>query len=285
VLSTHRTEELSIPATHRCRIEAGRIVGRQRMVRQQRLPRVAPLRARRRRRRDDRSAAPALISLRRAAVWREGAAVLRNLSLEIESGQCWVVHGANGSGKSTLLQTLYGDLGVARGGTLRRHRIEPGVALQSFQRRVGLVAPELQTLYPRHETVGDVVASGLHASVGLNQRATTSELRRVRRALKRVGATALLGRTLRTLSYGQMRRVLFARALVNQPDILLLDEPYAGLDTRTRAALRALIERAIEAGTTTVITTHHHDEWPALASHELELAGGRARYCGSVRHP
>jgi ABC-type molybdenum transport system ATPase subunit/photorepair protein PhrA len=80
-----------------------------------------------------------------------------------------------------------------------------------------------------------------------------------------------------------MRRVLFARALVNEPDILLLDEPYAGLDARTRAALCALIERAIEAGATAVITTHHDDEWPAATSHELQLSSGGARYCGPVR--
>jgi molybdate transport system ATP-binding protein len=294
VLTTHRVEELSLPATHRCRIEAGRITGRRRLD----PPRARAPRARTsgvngsmgaRRRRQTRHAAPRssgriLISLRRASVWREGAAVLHSLSLDIEQGQCWVVHGANGSGKSTLLQTLYGLLGVARGGSIVRDGIAPGVPLQSFQRRVGLVAPELQTLYPRHESVGDAVASGLHASLGLNELASASERRQVRRALRRVAAAALLRRMLRTLSYGQMRRVLFARALVSEPDILLLDEPYAGLDARTRAALQALIERAICAGTSTVITTHHDDEWPALTSHELELAQGRARYCGPVRH-
>jgi ABC-type molybdenum transport system ATPase subunit/photorepair protein PhrA len=77
--------------------------------------------------------------------------------------------------------------------------------------------------------------------------------------------------------------VLFARALVNEPDILLLDEPYAGLDARTRMALRSLVERAIAAGVTAVMTTHHSDEWPALATHELELARGRAIYCGPNR--
>ncbi len=289
VLSTHRVEELSIPATHRCRIESGRITGRLRLEPQRR---ARPVRQRRARARQEprpphgqRSSARVLLALRRASVWREAKPVLRKLSLEIETGQCWVVHGANGSGKSTLVQMLYGDLGVARGGSVTRDQIEPGVALQNFQRRVGLVAPELQTLYPRYETVADVVASGLYASVGLNEPASAPERRQVRRALQRVGAAALLGRTLRTLSYGQMRRVLFARALVNEPDILFLDEPYAGLDTRTRAALRALIERAIAAGATTVLTTHHQDEWPALTSHELELADGRACYCGPVRRP
>jgi zinc transport system ATP-binding protein len=80
-----------------------------------------------------------------------------------------------------------------------------------------------------------------------------------------------------------MRRVLFARALVREPDILLLDEPYAGLDAQTRSSLRALVEQAVESGMTVLIATHHRDEWPRASTHELELVRGRARYCGPVR--
>ena len=295
VLSTHRVEDVPSSATHLCELTSGRITARRKLdARWHRAARAAAGEAqaadppRQQPRRHGLAAPPAragrvLIALRRASVWREGGAVLRQLSIEIRSGQCWVVHGANGSGKSTLIQTLYGELGVARGGSIVREGVVPGVPLQSFQRRVGLIAPELQAIYPRGEIVADVVASGLHASVGLNQGLRSGERRRVQQALRLVDGTQLLDRTLRTLSYGQLRRVLFARALVNEPDILLLDEPYAGLDAGTRAALRALIERAIETGVTTVMTTHHRDEWPANISHELELTGGRARYCGPAR--
>jgi ABC-type molybdenum transport system ATPase subunit/photorepair protein PhrA len=85
------------------------------------------------------------------------------------------------------------------------------------------------------------------------------------------------------LSYGQLRRVLFARALVREPDILLLDEPYAGVEARTRTALRSLVDGYVDAGVTVVIATHHRDEWPRGATHELELAAGRVRYCGPLR--
>ena len=80
-----------------------------------------------------------------------------------------------------------------------------------------------------------------------------------------------------------MRRVLFARALVAEPDILLLDEPYTGLDAPTRRALLALVESLAQQGKTILMTTHHRDEWPAHATHELELRDGEARYCGVVR--
>ncbi len=290
VLSTHRIEDAPAAATHLCRIERGRITLRCALTARWHSA------ARNRRQvarplegssagvsRAGRGGREAIVSLRRASAWREGVRVLHDLALEIRRGDCWLVHGANGSGKSSLIQMLYGDLGVASGGTISRQGIEPGVPLQSFQRRVGLIAPELQAIYPRHLPVLDLVASGIHASVGLNSGLLASEQTRARRALLRVGAGALAARTVRTLSYGQLRRVLFARALINEPDILLLDEPYAGLDARTHAALRSLLERAITTGTTVVMTTHHLDEWPLLATHEIELARGRARYCGVIR--
>jgi ABC-type molybdenum transport system ATPase subunit/photorepair protein PhrA len=77
--------------------------------------------------------------------------------------------------------------------------------------------------------------------------------------------------------------VLFARAWVSAPRLLLLDEPYAGVDTPTRQALQARIELLLQAGLTLVIATHHRAEWPLGATHELELAGGRVRYSGPVR--
>jgi molybdate transport system ATP-binding protein len=291
VLSTHRIEDVPAAATHLCRIERGRITMRRTLT--ARWHRAAHTRLRTARPADRAKATATaasagarrerFVSLRRASAWREGVRVLHDLSLDVCRGDCWLVHGANGSGKSSLIQMLYGDLGVASGGSISRQGIEPGVSLQSFQRRIGLIAPELQAIYPRHLPVLDLVASGIHASVGLNSGLLAGEQTRARRALLRVGAGALAARTVRTLSYGQLRRVLFARALINEPDILLLDEPYAGLDARTHAALRSLLERAITAGTTVVMTTHHLDEWPLLATHEIELARGHARYCGVIR--
>jgi len=287
VIATHRIDELAPGlATHCCRLVSGRITSRRALSQRRSHPRLpAPTTARRRSAPAWRRRGPArpLLALRHASVWRGGQRVLRALSLEIRAGECWVVHGANGSGKSTLIQTLYGDLGVARGGSIERDRVVPGVPLWTFQRRLGLVAPELQAIYPRGERVSDVVVSGLFASVGLDRQPRTGERRRAQAALRCVGTSGLMERRLRTLSYGQLRRVLFARALVNGPDILLLDEPFAGLDAHTRQALRALVERHVAAGMTAIMSTHHTDEWPANTTHELELVAGVARYCGTVR--
>lgn len=306
VLATHRPEDIPGNATHLLQLGRGRVTfqGRLDAARRRALlesdfpnPRAnakakanakdkASTKATGKGARARRTVAGApLIQLRNAWVWLEGRSVLRRLGFTIAAGDCWVVHGPNGSGKSTLVRALYGDLGIAAQGTIRRRGIEAGVAISEFKRRVGLVAPELQTLHPLYLTALEVVVSGLHASIGLDEPPTAAEKQQGRRSLRRLGATALADRPLRELSYGQMRRVLFARALVAEPDILLLDEPYTGLDAPTRRALLALVDALAAQGRTILMTTHHRDEWPAGATHELELRAGEAQYCGTVRLP
>ncbi|MFT3904710.1 MAG: ATP-binding cassette domain-containing protein [Steroidobacteraceae bacterium] len=225
---------------------------------------------------------PVLV-LKNAWVWRDHAAVLKALDLRVLPGECWVIHGANGSGKSSLLRAIYGDFGVASQGELRRRGIEPGIPLSDFKARVGFVAPELQSWHPLHLQAQDVVVSGLHSSLGVEMNATRSERQLALRVLRSLGGAAFARRTLRQLSYGQLRRVLFARALVHKPDILLLDEPYTGLDRPTQARLQHVVERAVGEHRTIMIVTHRRDEWPAGATHELQLQQGRAVYCGPIR--
>src|SRR5690606_17590181 len=101
-------------------------------------------------------------------------------------------------------------------------------------------------------------------------------------AMRAFGVLRLAAQSLAELSYGQTRRVLFARAAMGRPDLLLLDEPFAGLDPPTRADLMRRLERRAASGVTIVIATHHREEWPRFATHELELRRGTVRY-GGVR--
>jgi len=306
VLSTHRLEDIPGSVTHALVLEAGRIVYRGAVggaPLSRWLARTAPRAAlsspaldrvaqgasdrasdRNSGRVSGRSAGdPWLIRLSDASVFLDYRPVLSDLTLEIRAGQCWVVHGRNGSGKSTLLRTLYGDHGVAHGGTLQRAGIEPGVPLEIFKQRVGIVAPHVQSSHPQHLSVTEVVQSGRHASIGLNAAPSRADRAAARRALAALGLTALASRTLRELSYGQLRRVLFARALVNLPVLLLLDEPFTGIDAPTRALLAHEIDTLTARGTTTVLATHHRQEWPPGTTHELELRAGRIAYAGPVR--
>jgi molybdate transport system ATP-binding protein len=217
-----------------------------------------------------------LVTLRHADVHVEEAHILRDINLTVRSGECWVVHGSNGSGKSTLLRTIYGDHAVASHGSIVRAGIVPGVPLESFKLRTAYVAPHLQTWHKPAMPVMEVVASGRHASIGLNDTITATDRKHAERALRRFGMFALRTRTLAEMSYGQARRILFARAWAREPALALLDEPFAGLDRQTRAALARRLNDWLAEGGSCVIATHHREEWPAHTTHILELEGGRA---------
>jgi molybdate transport system ATP-binding protein len=150
-----------------------------------------------------------------------------------------------------------------------------GVPLDHFRARTGLIAPHLQTDYPRHYGVLETVVSGLHASIGLNFRPTATELHRARGALRQFDLLSMAERSLHELSYGQMRRVLFARAAVLRPRLLLLDEPFTGLNSLLRASLVAWLETQIAAGVTVLMASHYRGEWPRNATHEMLLSRGR----------
>jgi molybdate transport system ATP-binding protein len=287
VLSTHRLEDVPGSATHALLLERGRIVYRG-SIRRAPLTRwlaraVEMPKKTRSRSRVPRASDRGLIRLTNAHVHLDEHVALRGVSFTVHAGDCWVVHGHNGSGKTTLLRTLYGDHGVAVGGRIERAGIEPGVPLQVFKERVGLVAAHLQADHPLDLTAAAVVQSGRHASIGLNDPPSAADRAAARRALRAFGLGALADRPLRELSYGQLRRVLFARAWVRDPALLLLDEPFAGVDEPTRRDLSARIEARVAGGTAVVMSTHRRSEWPRCASHELELARGEVRYAGPVR--
>jgi molybdate transport system ATP-binding protein len=286
VLSTHHVQDVPRSATHALVLARGAIVYRGPIAR-------APLERWLTRRPLPRSKrgtpvlrppkAVPLTRLVRSSVYLAEQPVLEDISLELEAGQCWVVHGPNGSGKSTLLRTVYGDHSVAAGGRIERAGIQPGVPLEVFKRKVGLVAPHLQAEHPQELRVREVVESGLHASIGLAERPRIADRTAAARTLRAFGLHSLAERSLRELSYGEMRRVLFARAVVGTPSLLLLDEAFAGLDAPTRHALMRETERLAARGVTLLIATHHRDEWPRCVTHELELDRGRTRYSGPVR--
>jgi molybdate transport system ATP-binding protein len=296
ILSVHRPQDVPASATHALILEEGRVtyrgpIGRAALgrwfARAAGLP-LAAVTARtgtlRKAGAPRRGARPrVLLRLNNADVYLDEHRALSGITLNVHQGECWVVHGHNGSGKSTFIRTLYGDHGVAAGGRIERAGIVAGVPLEIFKRTVGLVAPHLQSDHPRELTVTEVVQSGRHASIGLVDAPSAADRAAARAALGFFGMEALAQRRLDELSYGQMRRVLFARAWAGKPPLLLLDEPYAGVDAPTRSALMRHLDELVAARTTVVIATHNREEWPAGTTHELALSRGSPVWCGPAR--
>lgn len=207
-----------------------------------------------------------LFELDRATVVRGATRVLHDLSLRIPLGQHTAILGSNGCGKSTFIKLISRELyPLAREGDapvkvfgLRRWNVN------ELRNRLGLVTSDLtrdlqQMPYLRVE---DAVVTGFFSSfVVPPHRQVDADMRqRARRALEQVRATPLADRQVAELSTGEMRRVLIARALVHEPQALLLDEPTAGLDLVARRHFLGLMRSLAQRGITLVLVTHHIEE-------------------------
>jgi molybdate transport system ATP-binding protein len=217
-----------------------------------------------------------LLRITAADLYVDYRAVLRDVNWELREGEHWAVFGANGAGKSSFLKLLYGDLSPALGGKIDRTGFPRGAPIEAWKRQVGYVSPELQTDYAVNVTVFDLVASGRYASIGMCDAPTAADKKQALRWLKFFGLSAVAKRRPRELSYGQLRRALFARALACDARILLLDEPLTGLDPRQRAAMKRLLERLMSQDVTLIVAAHHPEDLPRGLTHALHLHKRRA---------
>jgi molybdate transport system ATP-binding protein len=284
VLATHRPEEVIAEARHAAILEGGRIVRtgpREEIEAAWRaasaLPGGNPLPPRR-------TPAPAgpLFAIR-GDVLVEGRRVLRGLDWRMERGESWVVRGPNGAGKSTFLRLLLGEEHLAPGGRIARLDLGESPDVRDVRARVGLVAPDLQARHRGDATGLEVALSGFPGSIGLGGPPGPGQEETARAWLDAVGAGHLAARSIHAMSYGEMRRLLFARALVVDPEVLLLDEPFSGLEPGARASTMDLVERLCRSGRSVVLVTHHDDEVVPAVRHELRLLDGRVERQGPLR--
>jgi iron complex transport system ATP-binding protein len=203
------------------------------------------------------------IHIRDATVIRGGREVLKGFSLRLGMGEHACILGPNGSGKSTIVKLLSGELSpLYREQAAIRLFGQERWDLFSLRDRLGIVSDTLQQDQSRDESVLDTILSGFFGSVGLPLRTEPEPWmeEKAHEAAKLLGIHAILDRRASEISSGQMRRVVVARALVHEPDMLLLDEPYTSLDIAARLTLRACVSSLAERGHTIILVTHELSE-------------------------
>lgn len=229
---------------------------------------------------------PAPIRLRGVSLRIDGATLLEDIDLDVEAGEHLAVLGPNGSGKTTLLRILSTFRHPTRGSVEILGQRFGRVDLREVRVRVGFVSTALDDLLHARAPAAPLVAAGLRGGLwpppGLLDDPDVAAA--AHRALVRVGAGHLADRRVDTLSQGERQRVRIARALVGDPDLLLLDEPFAGLDLGGRESLLADLDAVLAEpdGPTTVLVTHHLEELPRGIRSALLLREGRVVAGGDV---
>jgi len=200
--------------------------------------------------------------------------ILMDVDLTLHGGEFTVLAGANGSGKTTVLKLMVGLL-RADAGSVRVLGGSP--ADPRVRRRIGYAPQGLRMATSLPVSVAEVVAAGLAPAKGLFKRMGRADWSRVDGAIEAVGLGHLSGECLFELSGGQQQRAILARALVADPELLLLDEPTTGIDQRLRPALAEELRRRADSGVTVVAVSHDPDDFHTVCDRILVVVEGRLK--------
>jgi molybdate transport system ATP-binding protein len=281
IYTTHRPDEALSVITHAAEFNDGRMIAP---------PRARPLPRRTQRNvrfpvansfstRQQHSDRP-LIRIHNADVFLDRQKVLHGIDWQLRRGEHWAVLGGNGAGKTTFLKLVASDLYPLFGARVSRFEFTADNTIWDLRRRIGCVSPLLQTHYRERLTAEQVVVSGFFSSIGLVEKPTLAQQRRASALLKEFDLDHLKTKSMLTLSFGELRKVLTLRALVHKPELLILDEPFDGLDAAARRDFSAALEKIAASGAQLLIVTHHLDDLPRCITHGMFLQKGRITASG-----
>ncbi|MGN1215083.1 MAG: ATP-binding cassette domain-containing protein [Candidatus Cryptobacteroides sp.] len=219
-----------------------------------------------------------IVRLNHVTIKYGGRTILKDLDWVVRKGEHWSITGPNGSGKSTLLGIVCADnpQSYACDVSLFGRRRGSGESIWDIKKHIGYVSPELHRSFKRDIPAERIVANGLRDFHGLFTKADEEEVRIARDCLARFGAEHLAGTSFLNMSSGEQRLVLLARAFVKGPDLLILDEPFHGLDDENVAMVREIIgEYCRNSGNTLLMVTHRMEELPSCIDHNLSLQVNR----------
>lgn len=231
------------------------------------------------------NAARPVVAIEDVTVVKGGSAILQDASWRVGSGENWIIFGPNGSGKTTLLQVVSTYQLPTRGRAEVLGEVLGRVDVRTLRQRIGYVGAAPTSLIHPDLTGLDVVVSGRRASF-VHPRFhdfEPGEWEDAKRCLETLGAADLADRVYATLSEGEKKRVLIARSLVTQPELLLLDEPASALDLGARESLIAsLAVLAGSDGPPIVMVTHHLEEVPPGFDRAVMMSKGRIVGTGAI---
>ncbi len=202
---------------------------------------------------------PPFIEIKNASVYIDHKEILHSIDWEWKTNEHWLIYGKNGSGKSTFLKLLASEEYPALGGYIKRNlsELDDVHKLEQVKKAISLISDKLQASYAYEVNVLELILSGIDNTIGIYREFTKKEYEKANYWLEFVNMQDFAKRSIFTLSTGQARRVFMARALISKPKLLLLDEPYTGLDFTSRNEFMKLLEKLIHEGIHLLIVSHH----------------------------
>jgi iron complex transport system ATP-binding protein len=226
-----------------------------------------------------------LLAIEDVIVRRANRTILGPINWSVEDGQRWVILGPNGAGKTTLLQLLAALIHPTSGKVSILGNRLGAVDVFELRPRIGFTSSAMMEILPSEERVIDIVLTSAYAIAGRWQEEYDLwDESRAKALLTTFGVRDLAERTFGTLSEGEKKRVQISRALMADPEVLLLDEPAAGLDLGGREDILHRITQytSDEQSPVTIIVTHHIEEIPAGTTHALLLKDGIVAHAGPI---
>jgi iron complex transport system ATP-binding protein len=224
------------------------------------------------------TSSPSVIGLHNVSAYRGSTLVFQDLNLEIGKGEQTVILGPNGSGKTTLMKLLSREIyPVAGTGGMVTVFGREHWNVWELRAHLGLVSHDLQQDYLQGAKGINVMLSGFYSSIDTwqHQHFSSGDRERAMHIMEQLGIDSLGNRPFGAMSTGQQRRFLLGRALINEPDALLLDEPTTGLDLKATFQYLDIVRSLMRSGKTVILVTHHLHEIPPEISRVVMLSEGR----------
>ncbi len=223
-----------------------------------------------------------IVELKNVSITRNSVYLLKDINWTIHQGEHWAILGLNGAGKTTLLNMINGYIFPSQGELKVLGKSVGNYDMRKLRKSIGWVSSSIQEKFHDYSTAMDIVISGKFATVDLYDDIMDKDREYAKHCLARLNATELADREYRTFSQGEKQRVLIARGLMAEPELLILDEPCTGLDIIAREKLLEIIRNLSEDkdAPTLIYVTHHTEEILPNFSHTLLLRRGEVHSAG-----